>query len=125
MIATAAGETAPRWRAHEVPVEPFGHAASEGTGLGSGARQAAIELGNAGPLGEKDLPVIGRPAVIGRAQQQHDLGLVPAQEVEHAGRRRDGSLEHQVVAIHQEPDAEGSCHPPMDALTVIEPPRSL
>jgi len=50
MIATVAGETAPRWRAHEVAVQPFNNAAGEGAGLGPGARQAAIELGDASPL---------------------------------------------------------------------------
>jgi hypothetical protein len=109
MIATVAGETAPWWRAHDVAVQPFNNAASKGLGLGLRTWQAAIELGDAGPLVEEDLLVIGRPAVPRRAQQQHDLGLVPPQEVEHAGRRRGGSLEHQVVAIHREPDAGSAC----------------
>src|SRR6202043_568680 len=39
------------------------------------ARQTAIELGDAGPFVEEDLPVLGRPAVAAGSEQQNDFGL--------------------------------------------------
>jgi len=45
------------------PVQPVNDAAFERVGLGLGARQASIDLGNADALVEEDLPVLGRPSL--------------------------------------------------------------
>ena len=50
MIAAATGETTLRCRPHGIAVQPFGDAAGEGAGLGLGAQQTAVELGDARPL---------------------------------------------------------------------------
>ena len=63
LLAPTAGKAAPGRRAHRVAVQPFSDTAGKGLGLGFGARQPAIELGNAGALVEERLPVLGRPAV--------------------------------------------------------------
>ena len=99
VFTIAASETAPGRRAFRIAVQPFDDAAGKGLGLGLRTRQSAIELDDAGALVEEDLPVLGRPAVFGRPQQRHDLGLVTGERIEHRGRRCRGRLQHQVVAI--------------------------
>ena len=54
-LVAAAAETTPGWRALRIAVQPFGNAVSEGTRLGFGARQPAIELGDPGALVEEEL----------------------------------------------------------------------
>ena len=90
-LVSAAAETTPGWRVHRIAVQPFGDAVSEGTGLGFGARQPAIELGDPGALVKEGSPVLGRPAAITdpqpTSQQLDDAGLMLSQQVEN-GRRR-------------------------------------
>ena len=71
-----------------VAVQPFGDAAGEGAGLGLGARQPAIELGDARPLVEEGAPVLGRPAVVAGRKQRDHVRLVAGQQVEDGGGRR-------------------------------------
>lgn len=66
MIVATAGTASPGRRALEGAVHPFDEAAFEGARLGFPARQAAIELRDAGALVEIDLPVLGRPSVPSR-----------------------------------------------------------
>jgi DDE domain len=94
--AIAAAETAPRWRAYGIAVQPFRHAAGEGAGLGLSTRQTAVEF-------------VDTCSPIGAAQQRHDTGLVPRQEVEHGRRRRRGCFQHQIIAVNAHADA-GSQH---------------
>ena len=50
-------------------------------------REAAVELGDPGPLVEEHLPVIGRPAAVTGTQTVGDPGLVARQGVESGLRR--------------------------------------
>jgi hypothetical protein len=75
-------------------IQPFRHAAGKGAGLGLRTRQSAIELDGACTLVEEDLPVLGRPAIFGWAQQRHDAGLVTRQEIDHSRRGRHGRRQH-------------------------------
>jgi hypothetical protein len=79
VLVPAAAEAAAGRRANRIAVEPFGHATGEGAGLGIGARQFAVELGDAGPLVEVRKPVLGRPAAMGWVQKGDDACLVPRQ----------------------------------------------
>ncbi|HZZ26134.1 MAG TPA: hypothetical protein VFE60_27870 [Roseiarcus sp.] len=63
LLGLAAAEAAVGRRAHRITVEPFGHTAREGTGLGLQARQAAVELGDSRPFVEEGPPVFARPAI--------------------------------------------------------------
>ena len=60
MIVAAAGEASSGLRAREIAVHPLDDAAIEGASLGLWARQAALTLGDRGPLVEKGVPVLGR-----------------------------------------------------------------
>ena len=80
-----AAAEAPAWRRlHQLPVEPFGNAAGEGASFGFCPAAAAFELGDARPLLEERVPVLGRPAAGAGSQQTH-VGLVPSEAVEKTG----------------------------------------
>jgi hypothetical protein len=81
-------ETAPRRRAHGISVQPLLRAAGEGAGLGLAARQSAIELGDARPLVEEDIPILGRPAVIGREGRSVLAGRCYCRLLDRAGIRQ-------------------------------------
>ena len=99
MIAPATGETTLRRRAHGITVKPSGNAARESPGLGLGARQAALELGDRGTLTEEEEPVLGRPAVATRPHQGNDTRFIPRQQVEEGGRRRRTRLQQEVERV--------------------------
>ena len=67
-LVSAAAETTPRGGAHRIAVQPFGDAVSEGTRLGFGTRQPAIEFGNPGALVVEFSPILGRPPILARQQ---------------------------------------------------------
>jgi hypothetical protein len=46
VLATTAAEAATRWGADRIAVQPFDHAAGEGSCLGLRPRQSTVELGN-------------------------------------------------------------------------------
>jgi hypothetical protein len=80
-LAAAAGETASGRRALEVTVQPFDDAAGKCAGFGFRAREAAVELGDRGPIIEEGLPVLFNPGRTTRPQQFQDACLVARQEV--------------------------------------------
>ena len=92
-------------------VQPFANATGEGLCLRFHTREAAVELGDPGPLIEKQLPVLGRPTVVTSSQQSNDPGLIAGQGIENrCGWRRCG-FEEQIVTNECDLDTGGPRRP--------------
>ena len=63
VIEVTTVETAPCQRLRRIAVQPLDDATGKRMGLGLRPRQSRVELDDACPLVEEDLPVLGRPAV--------------------------------------------------------------
>ena len=87
-LPATAFEAATRRGADRIAVQPFGHAAFEGSCLGLRPRQPAIELGNSGSLVKVNLPVLGRPSVTTGPEQCDNFRLMPGKCVQDGRRRR-------------------------------------
>ena len=81
-VACTATAAAAGRRPNRIAVEPLGHAAGEGAGLGGRARQPAIELGDAPPFVEQGPPVLARPTITAGAQQRDHARLVTRKQVQ-------------------------------------------
>ena len=105
VIEVTTVETAPCQRVRRIAVQPLDDAAGKRLGLGLRPRQSRVELDDACPLVEEDLPVLGRPAVTAGPKQRHNLGLVTGQEIDHGSWRRHRRRQNQVFAVDTELDA--------------------
>ena len=79
MFAPSAAEAPACRRLHQLPVQAFGNAAGEGASLGSFTRQPGFQRGDARPLLEEGMPVLGRAAAGAGLRQRQHLGLVPGE----------------------------------------------
>ena len=86
-------------------IEPFDDAAFERPGLGLFPGLPAIELGDAGALIEKRLPILSGPRVVIRGDQGDDIRLVTPYGLQHGGRGLSLRIEDQVGARDAEADS--------------------
>ena len=92
-----------------IAVQPFDHAASEGAGLGLGARQPAIELGDAGALVEEACQSSAdQPSSAGRSSATMSALWRDSSSSTAAGGGADASSTRSSPSI-RDADAGGAC----------------